>query len=273
MPIYLHSLAYQTDVWILGFEGRVEDRGDYIVAESADNPTYCWGNLLIMREAPQTGDMERWTRLFDEEFSGRTEVKHQTLAWDSPEGNEGDTAPFVAAGFEIQRSTVMTLRPDQLRKPRKWNPEVSIRPLESDADWEAAVQNQIHTRGAFDLDLYSDFKHRQMAKYRRITHAGLGSWFGAFVNGQLAGDCGLFIFNGIGRYQSVGTHPDFQRRGVCSTLIYEAADRALKSASKLVISAEPGYHAANIYESVGFLPVEKSVGMLRWQEKEEWLAP
>lgn len=267
----LRSLAYFTDLEILRFEGRVEDRDEYIVAESPGNPDYFWGNLLVMREIPSKGDLARWSALFQKEFAHQPLVKHMTFGWDSPVGEQGEVQEFLDAGFKLQHSVVLTTEADDLIEPQKMDREVEVRPVATNAEWEAALANQVACRGEdFPMELYLPFKRRQMAKYRRMTEAGLGQWYGAFLGDRLVADCGLFYFEKIGRYQSVGTHPDFRRRGICGALVFETARKALQGnhAHKLVMVADPEYYAAKIYESVGFSPTERQVGMSKYPE--EW---
>jgi predicted GNAT family acetyltransferase len=63
----------------------------------------------------------------------------------------------------------------------------------------------------------------------------------------------------------VETHPEFRRRGICGTLVYESARHALGSlgAERLVMVADAHYHAARIYESLGFRPTERQLGVER----------
>ncbi len=58
------------------------------------------------------------------------------------------------------------------------------------------------------------------------------------------------------RYQAVDTALTHRRRGICSRLLVDAARHAVATygATDLVIVADPDYHAAGIYESVGFRP-------------------
>ena len=77
----LRSLAYQTDLSFLEFQGRVEDRGEYIVAESIGNPGYFWGNLLVMKRPPRKDDFHVWIKLFQNEFKHQPLVKHITFGW------------------------------------------------------------------------------------------------------------------------------------------------------------------------------------------------
>ena len=104
-----------------------------------------------------------------------------------------------------------------------------------------------------------------------MSEAGLGHWFGAFLNDRLVAECGLYCFNGVGRYQAVGTHPEFRKKGICGNLIFESAKFGFEKlgAVTLVMVADPEYHAAKVYESVGFAPTEKAIGMYRYP-KTEW---
>lgn len=269
----MKSLAYQTDIAILAHSGRVTDRGDYTVVESPDNPEYFWGNFLIMKSPPALGDFEKWTAAFTKEFSHQPLVRHMTFAWDTVGGESGEIAPFLDDGFQLEKSVTLTVdRAGLLPAPHEC-PGLTVRELMSDEDWEKALHNQVATRlSNFNLETYLPFKRKQMAMYRRLTQDGFGHWFGAFLEGRLVADCGLFVFSGIGRYQSVGTHPDFRRRGVCGQLISRAARAAFDKlgAQTLVMVADPDYHAAKVYESVGFKATQEQVGIYRFP-REKWL--
>ena len=167
---------------------------------------------------------------------------------------------------------ILTVSQSQIKKPPRYNVHCEIRSLETDQDWEDAIMNQVATREeGFKEAPYLEFKKKQMGKYRRMTQAGLGKWFAAFVDGKLAADCGVYVFGEVGRFQSVGTHPKFRRQGLCGSLVFAAANWAFANtaAKKLVMVADPEYHAAKIYESVGFKPTEKQAGCSKWPEDEQ----
>lgn len=273
MPKFkLRSLAYETDLSILAFEGVILDRGDYLVAATPSNAAYFWGNLLLMKKPPEAGDCEPWKALFKKEFGHDPNIKHMTFGWDSIQGEEGAAAEFEAEGFEIQRTIVLTAGRDDIRTPKTYNPIAEVRPLISDDDWEMATQNQIACQDdKFDSQKYAAFKRTLMENYRKMSKAGLGRWFGAFLDQRVVADCGLFVFDGIGRYQAVGTHPDHRRRGLCASLIEMTARFAFDKmgARRLVMAADPEYHAARVYESVGFKRTEHQVGMYNWP-RDEW---
>jgi predicted GNAT family acetyltransferase len=94
-----------------------------------------------------------------------------------------------------------------------------------------------------------------------MSEAGLGKRFGAFLEGKLVADLGIYTSNGIGRFNEVATHRNFRRQGLCGTLVYQAALAAFESmhVQILVMEADEDYHAAAIYESVGFKPSQRMV--------------
>jgi len=104
--------------------------------------------------------------------------------------------------------------------------------------------------------------------YRQMSEQGDGAWFGAFFGDRVVGDLGVFVRNGLGRFQSVGTHPDFRRQGICSTLVYQAALYAFSNfdAKILVIAADQNDYAYRIYESIGFSLTEQQVWLTWWEQ-------
>jgi ribosomal protein S18 acetylase RimI-like enzyme len=123
--------------------------------------------------------------------------------------------------------------------------------------------------GVYTRSVYLPLPVRGFALGR--IRRSVGETIGAFQADRLVGDLGVFVVDGVGRFQSVGTHPDFRRRGVCGALVHEAALHALaeSGAGVLVMRADADYHAAGIYESVGFVPAERQVGLTWWQRTEE----
>jgi ribosomal protein S18 acetylase RimI-like enzyme len=165
----------------------------------------------------------------------------------------------------------VVLAAQQVKIPPKYNQEVTVRPLESDEDWEQATLTQIACREAgHTLEGYTRFKRDQMQRYRRMSQAGLGHWFGAFLGPQLTADLGLFKAGRLGRFQSVGTHPAYRRLGICGALVYQASRYGFEQMGleTLVMVADENYHAAKIYESIGFTPQEHQVGLDWWPKAE-----
>jgi ribosomal protein S18 acetylase RimI-like enzyme len=115
------------------------------------------------------------------------------------------------------------------------------------------------------------FSRARQAELRAMFRAGRGAWYVALDGDVLVGSMGIVVTGGRGararraRFQTVDTAASHRRRGICSRLLVDAARHAVATygADRLVIVADPGYHAAGIYESVGFRPVERVAGVWR----------
>jgi len=110
------------------------------------------------------------------------------------------------------------------------------------------------------------FVEARIAVERGLTGAGLGSWFGAFRDGQLLAQLGLVTDgSGIARYQNVQTHPAARRQGLAGTLVCHAARQVLDTAgaSTLVMVADPADNAIRVYRAAGFADAETQIGFER----------
>jgi ribosomal protein S18 acetylase RimI-like enzyme len=261
------SLGFRTEMIFHRFNGVVHDRGEYLVVKTPSNPGFFFGNLLLFFEAPKLGSLDRWKQLFQMEFNDLPEVKHFTFLWDSPSEGIGDVTELGMEGFSIDFSVV--LRAQSVHPPAKYSSQIQVRPITSDTDWREVIECQILSKSdGFDEPSYRIFKERQMARYRAMSEQGFGHWFSAFLDGKLVGDLGIFKDGSLGRFQSVETHPDFRRQGICGALVYEAAKFAFESMAitELVMVADENYHAAKIYESVGFIPTLKEYSAFWWDK-------
>lgn len=259
----IKSLGYRTDLFFPTFDGQIIDRGNYLVVRTPTNPTFYWGNFLLFSQPPREGDFTEWRDLFAKEIGTPPDTEHQVFGWDSPEGEEGVIQPFLKASLD--RNVVLTSSdPSNLAKPSSL---MSIRPLKTEADWEQAVENQVVCREAeFEEGEYREFQNKQMVRYRKMSLSGQGDWYGAFIEQKLVADLGLYHHEGVGRFQSVETNPDFRRRGIAGTMIVEASRQAKEKYNlhTLVIVADQDSIPARLYSSLGFELTEKQVGLEWW---------
>lgn len=260
-PGEVRSLGAQTDLTILAGQGaRITPREGYLAVATEKNPGYYWGNFLHFREAPRAGDLARWEQLFRHEFRFQPGVLHTAFSWDGDA--PGEVAPFTSAGYDHDPGTVLTL--GELRRPERAAQGLSVRELRGDAGWEGMISNQIACRpDGFELGPYELFKRRQATAYRALAERGAGDWWGAFLGDELVADCGLFFTGSLGRFQSVGTHPAWRRRGICAALIHEVSRRGLARGHTLVMVAGTDEPAERIYRSVGYVPTERQHGVCR----------
>jgi ribosomal protein S18 acetylase RimI-like enzyme len=252
------SVGFRTDLMIRVFEGsEVTDHSEYLTVRTPANPEFWWGNFLLLRAPAARGDAGRWLPVFAAEFPA---AGHIALGLDITTGDGIDLAGFAAAGLDVERDTVLTAQ--ALREPPHPNQAASIRQLAGDGDWQQSAILQ----GVCDADdgiatshAFTDTRNRTR---RSLTEAGHGSWFGAFLDGELVSQLGVISGpDRIARYQDVGTHPAARRRGLAGTLVHHAGQYALSDlgAKTLVIVADPHESAISVYRSAGFTDRESQV--------------
>jgi GNAT superfamily N-acetyltransferase len=261
----LRSLGYRTDLMIRVLEGsQVADRGDYLVIRTAANPTYWWGNFLLLAEPPDPASSDEWLATFAREFP---DAGHVTLGIDVADAAVVDGSGLLTRGLRPETSAV--LEASIVHAPPRPNPAASYRALASEDDWRQAAELRAAVT-AGSPGAYPAFLQARVAAERALTEAGNGSWFGAFTEGRLVATLGLITDGaGLARYQNVETHPDARGRGLAGTLVWQAGQQFLAAgrATRLVIVADPDYIAIRVYESVGFARTQTQIGFERQPEE------
>lgn len=250
------SLGYQTDLALLRLGGsRLEDRGDHLVVRTPHNPSYWWGNFLLLAQVPPPELCQWWLDRFAAEFPA---AEHVAVGFDGRAGGVGDLAWFGARGFRVEASTVMTA--SEVREPASLNTEAVYRELRSDEDWGQSVELRVRCEDRpFEPEGYRAFTTAKARTNRQIVEAGHGAWFGAFIGGRLVAQMGLVSAgDGLARFQAVETDPDYRRRGLAGSLVHHASRHGFGElgADTLVMVADPNYFAIDLYRSVGFAPTE-----------------
>lgn len=261
----LRSLGYRSDLIFIRFDGQVIDRGRYLVVRSPSNPNHYWGNMLIFDQPPGEGDWQRWPQIFAGEIGNPPKVTHKTFGWDTPQGQIGHAKQFVQRGYRLDEMDVLVA--SHVTPPKHANDDVQVRPLRSEEDWQAALDNQVRNRDeGHDEPSYREFRRNQNLRYRAMQGAGLGHWYGAFLDGRLMADLGLYVTDGLGRFQNVVTDAPYRRRGIAGTLVYQASQDALDrmGAEQVVLVADRGSAAGRLYRSLGYRQVERQAGLEKW---------
>jgi len=240
------SLGFQTDLALRVLEGaEITDRGDYLVVRTPDNPTFYWGNFLLLAGWPEPGTGTSWLARFAAEFP---QAEHVALGVDAMREPAEIPPEFLAAGLEFERATVLTCA--AVQPPPHQNTDAEIRRLESDDDWEQSRDLGIRCYG-----YQGSYLDRRAKGRRRLTQAGRAAWFGAFTDGRLLAQLGVCdAGGGLARYQDVETDPAARRRGLAGTLVWRAGRYAAEAfgAGTLVIVADPAEGAIRVYRSCGF---------------------
>ena len=254
------SLGFPTDLALRVLEGaEITDRGDYLVVRIPDNPTFYWGNFLLLAGWPEPGTGNSWLARFAAEFP---HAGHIALGVDA--GAEPAEVPpeFLAAGLKFERATVLSCA--EVQPPPHQNTDAEIRQLESDDDWEQSRDLGIRCYG-YD----GSYLERRARARRRLTRAGRAAWFGAFTDGRLLAQLGVCdVGAGLARYQDVETDPAARRRGLAGTLVWRAGRYAAEAfgAGTLVIVADPAEGAIRVYRTCGFADMQAQFSFERASE-------
>ena len=95
--------GFATDLALLGLQGSTVDvRDDYLVVRTPVNPTFHWGNCLVLDRAPLAGSLESWLAVFAGEHPG---AAHVAMGIDDPD-TVVDPAEARALGLSVERDVV-----------------------------------------------------------------------------------------------------------------------------------------------------------------------
>lgn len=268
------SLAWRTDLIFARFDGVLVERPDCLVVRTPANPLFYWGNCLLLPSPPRDAELAHWLSRFDEELGSDTrESGHVAIGFDA-------YAPFEpllswqAAGFDVFAIAQLGLGSTDLRMPpRPLDPAYRFERLNlADlATLQAVVDlHCLSDGGAHEPAHYRQHRQRQMQRYACMQLAGLGHWFGIWHGRQLVADCGLFRDGRLGRFQHVGTHPEWRRRGLCRALVERVTSQGFHQMglAHIVMCADPTDVAIGIYECAGYQRESLCWGALRPPQRD-----
>lgn len=252
------SLGFQTDLALLTSSGSVvEDRGTHLVIRSPENPSYFWGNFILLAQPPVLGGEKEVVGAFHTEFPL---ADHVSIGIDTADLSEESRAAFEAAGLVVDVATVLSA--SRVNLPRKV--EAEVREVTSDEDWEGRARLSQQLYPNTPEDRFMTYARQKNAQERRLVDAGRGKRFGAFVDDTIVSTAGVFVTeDGVARYQSVETHPDHRRKGLAAAVVHAAGQHALDhlDVRRLVIVADTDGEAIGIYRRLGFNDVERQLMM------------
>lgn len=249
--------GWQTHLMFADFDGSVQQVDDHLVVRSPGSPSYYWGNFLLYDRLATGADLIPWLMAFERDIAGPDPACRHVALGMHADARQFELPPaFREAGFECFASTTLTLHSGQLRgvaAPRCTGLEIRTLDLPQEAPLAVAVDMASQDEG-YEPTAYRLFRENQLRRYGRMARAGMGHWFGAFVQGEMVAGLGLFGRDGVGRFQHVSTHPAWRRRGLCRALVQAACryGQLQPNWQTLVMCADPEDVAIGIYESLGF---------------------
>jgi GNAT superfamily N-acetyltransferase len=255
MTMRFRSIGMATDAMFAAFDGAVIDRGDYVVVSTPKNPTFFWGNHLVIPEAPRVSDIDPWTKLFERELP---HSKHRAFFCDRTDGESFDPEPFCALGFIPDPTTVMRLDapPD--------GPRAELVAVDTPERWSRVFDllDACFTNGR---DGYRAFLRIQVARYADMIASGFGHWYAIVEDDVPIATCGVFQHDlPCWRFQLVAVRPDRRHRGLASALVASVCREASNERrAPFIIGCVPGSQPERIYARLGFSPIERTIALVR----------
>lgn len=257
----MKALEFATDVMVQQGDIHLTHHADRMVQETPDQPNFWFGNRVIYSAPPDSA--ARLMAQFQNDLPG---ARHICFGWDIPNlPHDVVKGVFQATDLMVESADTLVLSGPLIGKPV---PEgVQIRPFETPNDWlqrEAIAKAEFLKDGTPEKGLDAFLRGSSTQRRRQISK-GLGQWFGAFVGGALVADMGIFHDEDLIRYQSVQTHENHRRKGMCSALLQVSLNWALTRApnARPVIVADSNSDAGRLYRNAGFRLFETTISAYR----------
>jgi GNAT superfamily N-acetyltransferase len=253
--VQVRSLGFATDLMVRRIGGsEVIDAGDHLVVRTATNPSFWWGNFVLV-SGPSS--LEAGLDAFRETFPT---AEHVAIGVD---GTDGAIPPSAASlGMEPDVSSVLAAVSNRLAAPPPV--EAQVRVMADDDDWEQLMELRMAEALSEGPAAASghEFQLARVAEARTLSEEGHAALIGAFVGDRLVSSLGVVSDgSGLARYQHVLTAAEYRRRGFAGRLVVEGAEVAGERwhATEMVIVADPEGPAIELYRSLGFIEVEWQV--------------
>jgi ribosomal protein S18 acetylase RimI-like enzyme len=247
------SLGFATDLALRASEGAVIERGPRgTVVRMAANPTFRWGNFLLV---PDAGTPEERLQQHAAAFPG---AGFTTVGVDDAHAVL-DEGAWLSAGFEIERLAVLTTHRAVVAA------DTGVRTLVSDDDWAAEARIALELEDAPDA-AHLLFMRRRTAERRAAVERGTTVWLGAEVAGEIVATAGIAdAGDGVTRFQDVQTAAAHRRRGHASALVAVGVRTAAAAfgGREFVLVAERSGPAIGLYRRLGFREAETQLQLSR----------
>lgn len=253
------TAGWATDLEILRLSGSsIEEFDDHIVVKSPKNPSFHWGNFILVSQSGVVEDASRWVNTFEQNFPSANWVSIGLPTFPLSSG------AWEKHGLELERMDV--LKAETMPSVPDISAPYTSRVLQG-SDWDLLLEREISENlkaGDHDPDSYEIFIRKAIENYKMLCEKGVAAWFGAFLEEELVADLGIVVCGKTARYQSVQTDENHRKKGLASHLLGEAATWAgERGCNSWVIVTESTNDAGRVYRRAGFKPDFETVTAYR----------
>lgn len=253
----MRSLTIRSDLVAGRSQCELTEFEDRYVLRTPSQPNYWFGNTVIFKSYSDTPRAQ--IAQFKADFP---EARHVCLQWDAPNlAIEPGIASLRAQGFKLDECDALVLDQPLVRfdLPRG----LTARQI-SGRDWDQVIALQTKTGiedEGYDAAEYPAYVAGRFAAHQRAMSDGDGAWFGVFDGAELVADMGIYVGDGIARFQSVDTAPLYRRRGICRALVGIVHDwaKSRDPDTRPVIIADTDGAPGRTYRACGFTLAETLV--------------
>ncbi len=260
LPRCVGGLAAWTESW---FVSEVHDLGTAIALRCPEDPEFRWGNLLVLGEPPHADALPALEARFDDAFSDLPGVTHRTFAWSE---HDGALEAFIAAGYEPDRNVVRVGSAGDLTPAPPAPAGFAMHVASTEEDWATLRAIDLADVPGEDPDAYARHRDARWMRYRAIARGDEPQLSGGYIiitlHGTPVASVGVYVRNGVGRFQYVHVLPAYRNAGVATSMVHGAARMGFThwGATRLVIIADEGDPPDRIYARLGLSVAERYVG-------------
>jgi ribosomal protein S18 acetylase RimI-like enzyme len=189
---------------------------------------------------------------------GNAGYPHREVVVNDERAGERLTPAFAGHGYLVERNILMAHRrpPDRVSDlAAEELPFADVRPLLLEI-----YRREPYSTSARIVHLFTD----QHGKSERVIGA---RFFAARVEGELAGNCELYVDGLDAQVESVGTLEEFRGKGVARAVVWRAVEEARASGARHVfIVADDDDWPKDLYARLGFDRIGRTWQFIRWPE-------
>lgn len=164
----VRSLGFRTDLMLLQLQGAVvQDHGNHHVVRTPGNPSFWWGNFLLLGNPPSVQVPSHWVPIFRQIFPA---ASHVAIGVDS-------TTPIYASiqGTELELIEDVVLTAASVLPPPPPTSSAKVRKLDTDDDWRAAEALHLVNAMPRPDDTFRLFVRRKLTALRSLQERGCGA--------------------------------------------------------------------------------------------------